>query len=104
MNVFAAQKMIWPLKTLAKEELQTMLARFTLFQDRTGNIVTLLRYIYKVNSGCVADVDELCSVMSHYIGYQMNTLIKDPEFKKLLGENKDSALLEDFLKMVEKRL
>lgn len=104
MYVFAAQKMIQPLQALAKEELQATLARFTLYKQRTGDIIALLRYIYETDSNGEADVDELRTLMSQYIGFEMDTLIKDVEFKMLMSEDKDGALLGDFLKMVEKRL
>lgn len=104
MYVFAGQKMIQPLQTLAKEELQLTLANFTLYEHRTGDIIALLRYIYEMDSNGDADVDELRTLMSHYVGFEMDTLIKDVEFKRLMSEDRDGALLGDFLKMVEKRL
>ena len=104
MYVFAAQKMIPSLRTLALEELHATLAAFTLYNERTGDIVALLRFIYESETDLAANVDELRILMSHYIGWKMDTLVKDEALEKLMREDKVRTLLGDFLKMVGQRL
>ena len=88
-----------PLKTLAFEELHSTLAVYTLYHERTGDIIALLRYVYANTSGG----EGLRTLLSDYVGCEMRVLMKDEEFKDLMIEN-GGPLLQDFMKMVIKRI
>ncbi len=65
--------------------------------------MALLRYIY-VNTGEPVDgVEDLRTLVTTYMGYEMNALVKDRAFKELKIED-GGALLGDFMSVVEKRI
>lgn len=97
LYAFADQYDIQPLKTLALEELHYALAGYTLHRARTGDIVTLLRYVY-----AHTDAD-LRTLLRKYVGYEMGVLMNDEEFKNLVIED-GGVLLKDFMHMVAKRI
>ena len=104
LYIFAFKYAIPSLKTLALENLHTTLKEFTLHPERTGDIIELLRYIYgsselKDGGGEVEDMREM---LKGYIGFQMDVLMKDREFRGLMKE--EGELLEDFVEMVGKRI
>ena len=101
---FAQKYFIEPLRQLALDELHQVLAIFTLHKERTGDIITLLKYVYSgEHSGESRDgVEDLKTLMTHYMGFQMDTLLEDDDFHALLDGSGD--LLKDFLRMVAKRI
>ena len=102
LYVFAEKFDIETLKVLAFERLHNTLAIFTLYPSRTGDITELLRFVY----GCVGTVpgmEDLRKLMRDYLGYEMDTLMKDDGFKRLIIEN-GGTLLEDFIALVQKRI
>ncbi|KAL8846042.1 MAG: hypothetical protein Q9221_008837 [Calogaya cf. arnoldii] len=103
LYVFAEKYDIQTLKMLALENLQNILAIFTLYGQRTGDIVALLRYVYANTGEPVDSVEDLRTLMTHYMGYEMDTLMKDEEFRMLMVDD-GGALLGDFMKMVMKRV
>ena len=103
LYVFAEKYDIQPLKDLALEELQATLAIFTLYQERTGDVISLLRYIYANTGEPVKGVEDMRTLLTHYVGCKMDTLMKDDNFRELMIED-GGALLGDFMKMVGKRL
>lgn len=106
LYVFAEEFLIEDLRLLALDELHASLAKFTLYRERTGDIVSLLRYAYAKTSYRI-DQEGLLSLLADYIAIEMDTLVKDVEFGNLLVENANrhgGALLADFLNMVSKRL
>ncbi|KAL9131994.1 MAG: hypothetical protein Q9217_000204 [Psora testacea] len=101
--VFAERYDIQELKLLALEELHETLAIFTLFEERTRDIVALLQYAY-ANTVKLSYIDnELRSLLADYIGFEMATLMKDPEFKNVMIED-GGDMLGDFMAMVAKRI
>ncbi|CAD6582249.1 MAG: hypothetical protein ASARMPREDX12_000878 [Alectoria sarmentosa] len=86
----------WPWKTST-----TFSKVFSLFTDRTGIIIELLRYIYAITGESVPGIGDLRKPMTEYIGYKMDTLMKDESSKDLMIAD-GSALLEDFMSMVKK--
>ena len=101
--VFAEKYDIQLLKALALDELHATLQNFNLYPERTGDIISLLRYIY-ANTGEIVDgVEDMRSVLKHYLGFEMYTLMKDNDFGDLMIED-GGALLGDFMKMVEQRI
>ncbi len=101
--VFADKYQIDSLKLLALEELQITLAKFTLYSERTGDIVELLRYIYANSGESVPGVEDLRTLTTHYVGYEMDMLMRDENFKALMIED-GGPLLRDFMGMVRKRI
>ena len=102
LHVFAEKYGILPLKVLALENLQITLAGFDLYTKRTGDIVELLRYIYEC-VGTVPGMKDLRDLMTEYMGYEMDTLMKDKNFKDLMIED-GGKMLGDFMKMLRKRI
>lgn len=100
--VFAEKYEIQPLKALAINQLHGTLALFTLYNERIGDIVALLRYSYANTADLEDGTKQLREMLMHYVGTEMEILIKADEFTELLEEG--GALLHDFLKMVSKRL
>ena len=103
LYIFAEKYDIQPLKALALEELQAMLAIFNLHIERTGDIIALLRYVYDNTGESTEGVEDMRTLMTHYVGYEMDTLMKDDDFRDLMIED-GGALLGDFMKMVGKRI
>ncbi|KAG6997773.1 hypothetical protein G7Y79_00038g075320 [Physcia stellaris] len=103
LHVFAEKYDIQPLKVLAVEELHAALAVFTLHQERTGDILNLLRYIYKEAPVQTNKMEDLRTLMTQYVDSEVETLIKDENLGKYLMEV-DGRLLEDFLKVIRRRL
>lgn len=103
LYVFAEKYDIQPLKVLALEELHATLAIYTLYLVRTGDIIALLRYVYG-NTGESEGVEgDLRNVLTIYIGYEMDTLMKDEDFRDVMIED-GGPLLGDFMRMVRKRI
>ena len=94
LYVFAYKYEIQQLKVLALEELHATLRIYTLYHVRTGDIIALLRYVYK-REECDEGIREL---MMQYVGYEMDTLVDDEDFKNLLIED-GGPLLGEFMKM-----
>lgn len=103
LYVFADKYDIRSLKLLALEALQNTLAIFTLYSERTGDIIELLRYIYGNTGESVFDVEDLRTLITHYIGFEMDTLMGDESFKELMVDD-GGPLLGDFMRMVLKRI
>ncbi|KAL8858394.1 MAG: hypothetical protein Q9178_005075 [Gyalolechia marmorata] len=103
LYVFAEKYDIQTLRTLALENLQNILAIFTLYEERTGDIISLLRYIYANTSEPIDGIEDLRTLLTHYVGYEMDTLMKDEDFRDLMITD-GGALLGDFMKMVMKRI
>ena len=103
LYVFAEKYDIQRLKILALEELHNTLAIFTLHRGRTGDIVTLLKYVYANTSTSARSGESLRLLLRDYIGYEMSTLMTDEDFRDLMVHD-GGPLLGDFLKMVAIRI
>ena len=101
--VFADQYDVQSLKSFALEELHLALANYILYPERTGDIVALLTFIYSHTSESVSGVEDLRSVLTAYMSYEMDTLMKDSRFKELMIED-GGTLLGEFMKAVERRI
>ena len=100
--VFAEKYDIQSLKKLALDKLQHTLSIFTLYPERVGDITALLKYIYANTAETVDGTDDIRTMLAHYIGTEMEVLIKDGEIKDLMLE--DGEMLGDFLKMFALRV
>ena len=103
LYVFAEKYDIQNLKLLALDKLHNVLSVFTLFEERTGDIIALLRYVYENTSEPVNGVEDLRTLLTLYVGYEMDTLMKDDGFRDLMIYD-GGAIMGDFMKMVRKRI
>ena len=101
--VFAEKYDIQLLKALALDELHGTLQNFSLYPERTGDIIALLRYIYATTAESVDGVEDMRTILQQYIGFEMRTMMGDKDFGDLMIED-GGALLGDFLKVVKQRL
>lgn len=97
LYVFAEKYDIQPLKKLCHQKLQHTLAIYTLYPERVGDITTLLKYVYANTAETMDGTEDIRSMLAHYVGTEMDTLIKYGEIKDLMLEN--GEILGDFLKM-----
>ena len=97
LYVFAEKYDIQPLKKLCHQKLKHTLAIHTLYPERVGDITTLLKYVYANTAETISGTEDIRTMLAHYVGTEMDTLIKYGEIKDLMLENGD--LLGDFLKM-----
>ena len=109
LYVFAEQYDIQDLKIFALDELHATLAKYTLYTERTSDIIDLLHYIYYSTSKRGEDVEDLRTLMTQYMGCEMTTLVSDKDFRKLMIDRKlmigdEAALLNDFMTMVGRRI
>lgn len=97
MYVFAEKYDIQPLKTLSRQKLQHTLAIYTLYPERVGDVTTLLKYVYANTAETIDGTADIRTMLCHYVGSEMDTLIKYGEIKDLMLDN--GEILGDFLKM-----
>ena len=103
LHVFADKYDIQALKVLALEELHATLTVFSLFPERTGDILNLLSYVYKEAPEQADKMEDLRTLMTQYVDSEFETLVKDETLGTyLLRENEE--FLEDLLKIIRKRL
>lgn len=103
LHVFADKYGIQSLKVLALEELHATLAAFTLHQQRTSDIVTLLHYVYSKAPRQSNEKEDLRTLVMQYVECEIDTFLKDDDLRDHLLGN-EGAILGDFLKVVKKRL
>ncbi|SLM39594.1 BTB/POZ-like [Lasallia pustulata] len=103
LYVFAERYDIQPLRTLALEELHSTLAVYTLYHERTGDIVALLRYVYANTGVLTRGGEDLRSVLRDYVAIEISVLVKDEELNNLMLED-GGPLLQDIMKMFDKRI
>ena len=103
LYVFADKYDVQALKVLALEELYATLAIYTLHPARTGDIITLLQYIYGNTGQSDGGEEDLRQILKTYIGYEMDTLINDGDFRDLMIVD-GGSLLGDFITMVGQRI
>ena len=97
LYVFAEKYDIQPLKKQCHQKLKHTLAIYTLYPERVGDITTLLKYVYANTAETISGTEDIRTMLAHYVGTEMDTLIKYGEIKDLMLGNGD--LLGDFLKM-----
>ena len=102
MYVFAEKYDIQPLKQLALKKLQETLAIYTLYPERVEDVLTLLKYVYANTSESDPEQEDIRTMLAHYIGCEMEILVKDGEIKDLFSENEE--MLNDFLHMFAQRI
>ena len=100
--VFAEKYDIQPLKQLAVQKLQHQLAIHTLYIERTGDIVALLKYVYANTASSSSGTDDIRTMLAHYVGVEMGNLAKQGEIKTFMQE--EPEFLSDFLDMIALRV
>lgn len=103
MYAFAGQFDIQLLKSVTFEELQAALAIFTLYVARIGDIIALLSYVYQETGPSTEGVEDLRTLLIHYVGYEMDISMKDEKFNELMIRD-GGPLLEDIVNMLAKRI
>ena len=103
LYVFAEAYDIQPLRLLALDNLQNVLAIFTLYKNRTTDIIALLKYVYKNTNDPTDGIEDLRTLLTQYMGFEMGALMKDEEFRDVMIDD-GGAMLGDFMKMVLKRI
>ena len=111
LYVFANNYLIHDLKTLALENLHETLKIFELYSYRTGDIISLIRYVYG-NTQIPNDrkTEPMRALLAEYISFEIDTLMKDLAFRDLMIEDEilDTAqrqsLLDDYMAAVMKRI
>jgi len=101
MYVFAEKYDIQDLKKLALQKLQHQLAIHTLYVERCGEILALLRYVY-ANTREEEGEEGVRGMLAHYVGVEMGMLVKDGEIKEFMLE--EGECLGDFLRMFAARV
>ena len=111
LYVFAEKYDIQSLRVLALEKLHVTLANYTLYLVRTGDIIALLRYVYANTGKPREGVEDMRTLMTQYVCYEMDVLMEDPEFRNLMIEDRGDLTIEergdllgDFMKMIAKRI
>ena len=97
LYVFAEKYDIQPLKKLCLQKLQHTLAIYTLYPERVDDIISLLKYVYANTAETVDRTRDIRAMLAHYVGTEMDTLIKYGGIRDLMLEN--GEILDDFLKM-----
>lgn len=88
LHVFAEEKDIQKLKTLALENLHECLKVFTLHCERTGDICALLRYVYEDTATPEDGEDEpMRAMLKEYVCMEMATLALDEELTLAILED-----------------
>ena len=103
LYVFAEKYDIQDLKMLALDNLHDVLTVYTLYEERTGDIITLLRYVSENTGEPVEGNEDLRTLLGLYVGFEMDMLMKDEGFRNVMIDD-GGALLGDFIKMVRKRI
>ena len=103
LYVFADAQDIQALKLLALDELHAVLAVFELHPERTGDIVELLRYVYAHTTTPSEGEEPLRKVVSDYMAFEMDVLMKDEYFAKSMFQD-GGDMLCDFMSSVTKRI
>ena len=103
LYIFADKYDIQTLKVLALEELHATLASLALEQECTGDVLKLLRYVYREAPEQANKMEDLRTLMAQYMESEFETLVKDESLGMYLSED-NGELLEDFLKILRKRL
>ena len=104
LYVFADKWDIGLLKQLSLHKLHQTLSVFTLYKERVGDIVTLMRYSYDNTPHPPSTEDPLRSLLIHYATCVVETLVQSSEFKALLLLEEARELASDLIVKMINRL
>ena len=86
LYVFAEKYDIAPLRKLSVNRLHQTLSVFTLYKERVGDVVALMRYSYANTVHRSRPDDSLRSLLIHYATCVVADLVPNSDFKALLEE------------------
>jgi hypothetical protein len=86
LYVFSDRWSIRPLRDLVLQKLRLTFSEFVLFEERTGDVVDLLRYTYANTQDLDDGMDKLRLLVSDFIVCHIDTIAKDENFLDLLQE------------------
>lgn len=86
LYAFAEKYDIAPLRKLSVNKLHQTLSVFTLYKERVGDIVALMRYSYENTVHRSQPDDPLRSLLIHYATCCVADLVPNSDFKELLEE------------------
>ncbi|KAJ9653420.1 hypothetical protein H2201_009145, partial [Coniosporium apollinis] len=102
LYVFADKYDIDTLKRLSLHKLQRTLAIFTLYNERVGDVVELMRYSYSNTADRSGTIDDLRLLVVHYAACVVEDLIQSAQFQSLLADI--GQLARDLVGQMLKRL
>lgn len=102
LYVFAEKYDIEPLRNLCLHKLQDTLVKFTLYEERVGDIVELMRYAYSNTADRSGSMDGLRSLLAHYAACVIEDLAQSDKFELLFEEF--GSLARDLVHYLLKRL
>ncbi|KAL2408143.1 hypothetical protein ABEF95_001363 [Exophiala dermatitidis] len=86
LYIFSDRYSIEPLRELVLQKLRLTLSRFTLFAERTGDIVHLLKYTYANTMDHDSGIDTLRNLVTDYAVCEIEKMATDHEFQDYLTE------------------
>lgn len=102
LYVFADQYDIGPLRELSLYKLQRTLTEFTLYDERVGDVVALMRYTYLNTFERSESAGDLRLLVGQYAACNVEDLSQSVVFRSLLGE--DGSMAGDLLTQVLERV
>jgi hypothetical protein len=102
LYVFANKWGIEALKSLSLHKLHKTLFTFTLHPARCSDVVELVRYTYAHTPDLASEVDDLRSLVIHYITCEVTSLIHSLDFASLVKQRGPFA--RDLVDMMIKRI
>lgn len=102
LYVFAEKFEILRLKDLALQRLHEALLRSESVPEIVSDISSLIRYVYENTVEKTSHEEPLRVLICHYIRYQMDDMLEEPDFLQLAVESPE--FLQDFFKQVHRRL
>ncbi|KAJ4313569.1 hypothetical protein N0V94_006893 [Neodidymelliopsis sp. IMI 364377] len=93
LYTFADMHLVRPLKQLALHKLHTTLAKFSLYQERLGDVLELARYAYEHGEDRSEGgrIDELRRLVVEFIACEPKAFGRHKEFKRLMDEEGEFA-------------
>ena len=86
LYVFAEKYDINRLKELSLHKLQCTLAEFTIYSQRVGDIIDLMKYTYLNTPERSESSDSLRSLVTHYAACVVEDLAQNTQFQQLVEE------------------
>ena len=102
LYAFADEYGIAPLKSLSLHKLHKALAESTLHDERTDDVVELIRYSYSQTADLSESIDEMRLLVIHYVACVVEKLVKNTKFGSLLEQS--GPLAKDLVEQMIKRL
>ncbi|KAI9788409.1 MAG: hypothetical protein M1816_006934 [Peltula sp. TS41687] len=102
LYVFADKYDIEPLRNLCLHKLHRTLVKFTLYEERAGDIIELMRYAYSNTPDRSGSKDGLRSLVAHYAACAVEDLARSDKYELLFEEH--GSLARDLVHYMLKRL